>query len=591
MIKEEFPAGLKIQEKEGSGELVAQLSKLKKYSFNGYLKIEAKESLEGLITLKDGNPMNAVILTPSGEKIKGLDALEKIEGWDDFDEIRIEVHTNVDIDKLISETPGRLTDKEREGAEDILSSSKRKGKKAKSPSRESRDQKVDEEVEKNKMEKEYKDKELEEKEIEVYDMVIKEGKGKKKGEEGPFTENYSFEHFIVGSNNKFAYAAATEVAKSPGEKFNPLFITSPAGLGKTHLLKAVGRYIKKNSPGLVIRYTTTAKLASDLSKTDEESELDDIKRDYYEIDVLLLDDVQFLAGRDELQEEIFHIFNEVKSNRGQVVLSCDRPPQEIPSLENRLVSRFKSGLVVDISPPTYETRYEIIEDRLEDSEVTIKDEIKEYIAKHVTKNIRELEGALNRILAFSSLLKQDITLESVKQSIKSQDEEKEEQIQKDPDDKGIEFAEGRSYLIEEERANKGFKVFRDLKKEKKKHIFSRMNPSRIKEDFRIEDADVYWLTGKESTEFNTISPNLESLTWQLEEVLSDESVILLDGLEYLISNSGFDATIQFLRHMVDTVSETGAIFILTVSPAALERRQVSILEREMEVVSFTDDGV
>ncbi|MGM0509683.1 MAG: DnaA ATPase domain-containing protein [Thermoplasmatota archaeon] len=587
MTKETFPAGLKIQEKEGSGELNPQLSKLKKYSFNGYIYIEAKERLKGYITLKDGRPRNAIIITPSKKEIHGVDALEKIRGWDKFEDIRIEVHTNIDIDKLISETGGKITEEELESQEEVFTElEERVEEEIEEEGEEEVEKEADEEEEKKKIEKEYQEKELEEKEIEVYDMVIKEGKKKKEEEKkGPFSENYSFDHFVVGPNNKFAYAAATEVAKSPGSEFNPLFITSPAGMGKTHLLKGIGRYIEYNHPDLNLRYTTTAKLASDLSKEDSKKATDEVKDDYYNIDVLLLDDVQFLAGRDELQEEIFHIFNEVKSNNGQVVLSSDRPPEDIPSLENRLVSRFKSGLVVDISSPTYETRYGIIEEKLKNSDITLDEDIKEYLAKNITKNIRELEGALNRILAFSSLLKQEITLESVKQSLAGQKEDK----QKRSESKKVEFKEGRSYLVEEERADKGFKVFRDHKKGKQKYIFSRMNPSRIKEDFRINDAGVFWLTGKESTDFDTISPNLESLTWQLEEVLSDGSLILLDGLEYLISNSGFDATIQFLRHMVDTVSESGAIFVLTVSPNALERRQVSILEREMEVISLTEE--
>jgi len=574
--KDRFPAGLKIQEKEGSGELNTQLSKLKKYSFNGYIYIEAKERLKGYITLKDGRPRNAIIITPSKKEIYGVSALEKIRGWDKFEDIRIEVHTNIDIDKLISETEGNITEAELESQEEVFAELEEEIEEEKGVEKE-----IDEEEEKKKIEKEYQEKELEEKEIEVYDMVIKEGK-KEENKKGPFSENFSFDHFIVGPNNKFAYAAAVEVAKSPGSEFNPLFITSPAGMGKTHLLKGIGRYIEQKRPDLDIRYTTTAKLASDLSKEDTKKATDEVKNDYYNVDVLLLDDVQFLAGRDELQEEIFHIFNEVKSNNGQIVLSSDRPPGDIPSLENRLVSRFKSGLVVEISSPTYETRYEIIEEKLKDSDITLNGDIKEYLAKNITKNIRELEGALNRILAFSSLLKQEITLESVKQSLAGQKKDKQDGSEK----KGVEFKEGRSYLVEEERADKGFKVFRDHKKGKQKYIFSRMNPSRIKEDFRINDAEVFWLTGKESADFDTISPNLESLTWQLEEVLSDKSLILLDGLEYLISNSGFDATIQFLRHMVDTVSESGTIFVLTVSPNALERRQVSILEREMEVISF-----
>jgi len=588
LARAEFPPGIKIQEKKGAGNLQSLLSKLKKYTFNGYLAITVEDQLEGYITLKDGMPRNALLYTPSDKEINGMPALQKIQGLESMDKLKIEVHTNVDIDSLIASTKGKLASKQigedyyqqveqdellEVIEEEIEEEEKEDHRKEMEKAMEKKD--LEDELQRRIIEHEMKESEIEEKEIGVYDMVIKERKGMSPERPAPFLEKYSYENFVVGPNNKFAYAAAREVSRLPGDTFNPLFITSPSGLGKTHLLKAIGRYITKNHPELAVEYTTTAKF----SKMSTEGKFNQVRDELMEVDVLLLDDIQFLANKPELQEDIYFIFNGIMERRGQIVLACDRAPEEIPSLQDRLVSRFKSGLVVDMRPPNFETRCDIISKKIEQYGENVPHDIIEFIAENIDSNVREIEGTLNRILAFSSLLKKDITMDVVRETLGETDSSPRQR-----EGSAFSFLPGRSYLIEENKVPRGFKILKGLSVEKPIYVFSRMNPQRIHQDYGLEEVTIYWLTSRDSEKFETLSPNLESLTWHIEELLKEEPVILLDGIEYLIGQTGFDASIQFVRHVVDIVSEKGSIFFLTVSPPALERKQVSILEREMEVV-------
>ncbi len=590
MSRVEFPTGIKIQEKKCAGNLQPLLSKLEKYAFNGYIHTMVNDQLEGYITLKDGIPRNALLYTPADKEIKGLSALKKIKDLGSMENILIEVHTNVDIDSLISSTTGKLEQEKvedelmAEEQEDIIDrmdekveeeEKKKKEEKRKEIEKSFEIKNLEDELQRRIIEQEMKETDIEEKAIGVYDMLIKERKGIDRVEPGPFPERFSFENFIVGSNNKFAYAAAREVSRFPGETFNPLFITSSSGMGKTHLLKAIGHYIIGKNADAKVEYLTTANLSNLLSKKEFEEVIEAFKK----ADLLLLDDVQFLANRPELQEKIFYIFNSVKESGGQIVLASDRNPEEIPSLKDRLVSRFKSGLVVDIKPPRFETRRAIVEKMLSRYEAVVDDQVIDFIAERVSKNIRELEGALNKILAFSSLLDEKITCEIVKESLGDH-----EKGSKSDKRSAHSFLPGRSYLIEESRVERGFEILKGLSSSHSLHIFSRMNPQRIQEDFGLNGATIRWLTGRDSNNFETVSPNLESLTWHIEEIIKDGPVVLLDGIEYLIGQSSFGAAIQFIRHMVDVVSESDTIFLMTVSPDALERKQVSILEREMEVV-------
>lgn len=210
---------------------------------------------------------------------------------------------------------------------------------------------------------------------------------------------YTFEAFVVGSANQLAHAAAVAVSKNPGTIYNPLFIYGGVGLGKTHLLQSIGNEVLKNNPKSKIKYLSTEKFSGDLITSIKNKTVDKFKEEYKKINLLILDDVQFLSGKEKTQEELFHIFNELYGKNNQIVLSSDRPPKAIATLEDRLRSRFEGGMIADITPPDYETRIAILKTKLVEKELgELNDDVLAYIANTVTKNIRELEGALNRVV-------------------------------------------------------------------------------------------------------------------------------------------------------------------------------------------------
>jgi chromosomal replication initiator protein len=227
----------------------------------------------------------------------------------------------------------------------------------------------------------------------------------------------TFDDFVKGPSNQFAHAAALSVAGQPGRSYNPLFIYGEAGLGKTHLLQAIKHYVEENYPSYVVRYVTTETFLSEFIESIRLNTSADFKRRYREVDVLLVDDIQFLENRKETQEEFFHTFNALHEGRRQLVLSSDRPPDAIPTLENRLRSRFKMGLITDIQPPDLETRLAVLEKKAEGEAIPVPGEVLELIASNITENIRELEGALNRVTALSRLHKRPITLPEAEQHL------------------------------------------------------------------------------------------------------------------------------------------------------------------------------
>lgn len=213
---------------------------------------------------------------------------------------------------------------------------------------------------------------------------------------------YAFDSFIVGSFNELAHAAAQGVSHSLGTLYNPLFIYGGVGLGKTHLLQAIGNEVCNKSKGKV-KYISSEKFATELINALKNGQIEKFKEDYRKIDVLIIDDVQFLTGKEKTQEEFFHIFNSLYQKNKQIVISSDRPPKAIATLEERLRSRFEGGMIADISYPEYETRLVILKSKLDDKKATLPNEVLEYVATNIKKNIRELEGALNRVLAFTQL--------------------------------------------------------------------------------------------------------------------------------------------------------------------------------------------
>jgi chromosomal replication initiator protein len=228
--------------------------------------------------------------------------------------------------------------------------------------------------------------------------------------DGPAPASRTFDDFVRGPSNQFAHAAALSVAGQPGRSYNPLFIYGDAGLGKTHLLQAIKHYVEENYRDYVVRYVTSETFLNEFIESIRLNTSAEFKRRYREVDVLLVDDIQFLENRKETQEEFFHTFNALHEGRRQLVLSSDRPPDAISTLENRLRSRFKMGLITDIQPPDLETRLAVLRKKAEGEPIPIPDEVLEFIAMNITDNIRELEGALNRISALAKLLKREVTL-------------------------------------------------------------------------------------------------------------------------------------------------------------------------------------
>ena len=214
---------------------------------------------------------------------------------------------------------------------------------------------------------------------------------------------YAFDNFIVGPFNELAHAAALAVVKNPGGVYNPLFIYGGVGLGKTHLLQAGGNQIMKDAPLKKLKYISSERFTSGVVSAIRNKSVDALRSLYRELDVLIIEDVQFLAGKDKTQEELFHTFNTLYEAGKQIIFSSDRPPKAIPALEERLRSRFEGGMVADISLPDYETRVAILKTKMQEKELPLDEEVLDYIASHIQRNIRELEGALNRLAAFSRL--------------------------------------------------------------------------------------------------------------------------------------------------------------------------------------------
>ena len=228
---------------------------------------------------------------------------------------------------------------------------------------------------------------------------------------------YTFDTFVIGSNNNLAHAAALAVADSPAEVYNPLFIYGGVGLGKTHLMHSIAHYILDNNPDSKVMYVTSEKFTTELIQSIRNKTTMEFKDKYRNIDVLLIDDIQFISGKESTQEEFFHTFNALHEAKKQIIISSDRPPKEIRTLEERLLSRFEWGIIADIQSPDYETRMAILNKKTEADGISLEPSILEYIASNVKSNIRELEGSLNKLIALSRLKKKNITMELAMEAI------------------------------------------------------------------------------------------------------------------------------------------------------------------------------
>jgi chromosomal replication initiator protein len=231
-------------------------------------------------------------------------------------------------------------------------------------------------------------------------------------------ERYVFDRFVVGNNNELAAAACRAVAESPGRVYNPLFLYGGVGLGKTHLMHAIGNAIHGGDPTRRISYVPAEEFTNDLVTSIQAGTMAEFRRRYRQMDLLLVDDIQFLKGKEATQEEFFHTFNALHDARKQIVVTSDRPPKDIPGLAARLVSRFEWGLVADIKPPDYETRLAILLKQAVHDHLTLEPDVLDFIARSCTSSVRELEGAVIKLLAFSSLTNQEITVELARTALK-----------------------------------------------------------------------------------------------------------------------------------------------------------------------------
>src|SRR5438105_5497569 len=223
---------------------------------------------------------------------------------------------------------------------------------------------------------------------------------------------FQFQHFVVGNNSRFAHAACRAVAETPAKAYNPLFLYGGVGLGKTHLMHAIGHAVLEKHHRRKVAYVTSERFMNEMISSIQEGRMHDFRTRYRTVDVLLIDDIQFLAGKDRTQEEFFHTFNALHDLNRHIVISSDRPPKDIPTLEERLRSRFEGGLIADIEPPDFETRVAILKSKVGPNNRLIPEDVLSFIAHKIQRNIRELEGALIRVLAYASVTHQPMTVES-----------------------------------------------------------------------------------------------------------------------------------------------------------------------------------
>ena len=229
---------------------------------------------------------------------------------------------------------------------------------------------------------------------------------------------YDFPSFVVGKSNRLAHAASLAVAESPGEAYNPLFIWGGVGLGKTHLMHAIGNYAQTKKPNTKVTYLSSEKFTNELITAIKNARTAEFRAKYRHVDILLIDDIQFLAGKESTQDEFFHTFNDLHTEHRQIVLSSDRPPKELGDIEDRIISRFEWGLVTDIQQPDYETRIAILKKKAEQRRIPVNDDVISFLAENVPSNIRELEGALNRVIACANFSQEPITIENTQEWLK-----------------------------------------------------------------------------------------------------------------------------------------------------------------------------
>ncbi len=469
---------------------------------------------------------------------------------------------------------------------------------------------------KQEMEKKKRD----EKAADVYDLILKyqtgegeeaaEGEGAKcpvcgeaLGEDGrcekcssdtsesmpyakPLLKELRFDNFVPGQGAKFPFAVANAVAQATNDAYNPLLILGGSGLGKTHLLTAIGNSSQDKDPRRTVVFLPADRVVEAIeSMTGSEQErriLDDLRSS----DLLLIDDMQFLAASKKAQEIMTKAIDHLLETDKQIVLASDRLPSNTPGLTDRFTARIQKGLTVDIQPPDDETRRSIIKVKARDKKLKLTEEMVGYISEMITSDIRELEGALNKIVAFSTIMKMEVDMTLVSDVLKplAPVQETRKEIMKE-----VKITPGHCYLIEEEKPTYSNVLLRRKMDEGFRGlVITRMNPKRIRDEFETLP-EILWLTDRDSSQEKTLPPSLEMTIHKIQEFMEGEvpGMVVLDGIQYLISNTNFESVLRFLRTLADGVSESKCVLALSLSPETLKQQEISILEREMEVLNLT----
>lgn len=623
-----FPEGRVIKEFKGGPKSLKQvITLLKKRGFHGYLKVVAEGDPNiGYVILGGGRRVVVLFFGPRGTLI-GKDAVPRFRDLARSRDCMISVHTDVEIEPLLATLQvdrrepiielkllGKKLEEWKRGrgksldvdigqslskvisvfAEQEEDETEPDGEAAPNVAHEGRVKTAVRRARKPRAKAE-KPKKAEER---GSGRAVKKrkkapaasGKGARKGgRKAPDPETgllatYTFENFLVGSSNQFAYSACTAVMEATEDSYNPLFLVGKPGLGKTHLLHALGNGILKRQSGVRLRYLTAGQFKWELEEAEREDQLAQFRRGFRELDVIVLDDVQDSDGRMRVEEELFNIFEDFDARGKRLILAADRRPSETQQLNSRLVSRFESGLVVELQAPDMDIRLAHLRKILKARKASCPEDALRHIAEAFDSDFRELEGALNKVLAHAAAHNKAVGLRGTLDALGLAKSSPSEQGAEAP---GLDLLPAHSYLIEGEKLDLAYRLFSDRARSVRGMLITRTNPSRIKQSFEMGGAEILWLTHRSESSERTVEPVLEMLVHIVESFIidRDRGIIMLDGLDYLRSSHGFEPVLKFIRHVVDDVSESEFIFLLAIDPATLEQRELKILEREMEVFS------